>query len=88
MAANPPKPFPLHNWARAALPIRSSAQALTSVYKSSANNKEYSRKILSFSHLLSASKLILGDTEAEAQAARKHRQFLRDYSWAIVRGFA
>lgn len=48
LAANPPVSFPLHNWANAALPIRSSVQALTSVYKPSVNNKEYSRKNLDF----------------------------------------
>lgn len=93
LAANPPVSFPLHNWASAALPIRSSAQALTSVYKSSVNNKEYSRKILHFfsspfcqeTHF---SGYLWEAKAAEAQAAHKHRQFLHDYSWAIFGVFA
>lgn len=93
LAANPPVSFPLHNWASAALPIRSSAQALTSVYKSSVNNKEYSRKILCFfsspfcqeTHFLG---YLWEAKAAGAQAARKHRQCLRDYSRAAFRVFA
>lgn len=94
LAANPPPvSFPLHNWASAALPIRSSAQALTSVYKSSVNNKEYSRKIVYFfsspfcqeTHFLG---YLWEAKAADAQAAHKHRQCLHDYSWATFRVFA
>lgn len=93
LAANPPVSFPLHNWANAALPIRSSAQARASVYKSLVNNKEYSRKILCFfsspfcqeAHFLG---YLWEAQAADARAAHKRRQFLHDYSWTIFRAFA